>query len=349
MSRIVLSKGRQKEFLNKIHKVGALDWPDMANICDASERAIRDWRREKYYMKHEALMALSRETSVDFGHIEKILPDHWSVKKAASVGAKRRYEMYGNPGTPGGRKKGGINSQRKFRDNPKYAEKLGIKVKKVIKIPKNSPELAEFIGLLLGDGGITKYFVTISFNRETDKKHSIYMQELVKKLFRVSSSIISGRNRDDKADNVVIYSKNLVEFLRKKGLKPGNKINNKIDIPCWIKSKKECKIACVRGLIDTDGSFYSYKNKIGGKTYKNFAICFTNYSVPLLNSVYQILKELRFKPTQTGQRVYLHKKKDIEEYVNTVGSHNPKHVNKYKAYKKERYGSGCNRAVLKTA
>ena len=64
MSRIVLDKGKQKKFLERVHKESALNWSDIASICRVSERTIRDWRCEKFYMKHEAAQALFKKTSV---------------------------------------------------------------------------------------------------------------------------------------------------------------------------------------------------------------------------------------------------------------------------------------------
>lgn len=348
MSRIVLCKGKQRNFLNRVHKESILDWSEIAAICGVCERTVRDWRREKFYMKHESAQALFRKTSIRFCKPKEILPDYWSAKRIASIGGKRRCEIYGNPGTREGRRKGGITTQRKLRENPDLARKIGIKVRKVIKKPENSVLLSEFVGILLGDGGITNHQVVITFNSKTDKQYSIYIQNLVKKLFGISSSIILRKWTNDKANNIVISGKNLVNFLLKKGLKVGHKINNKIDIPSWIRNKREYKIACVRGLVDTDGSFYFYKHKVNGKIYNNFAICFTNYSAPLLNSVYKIFRELKFNISRTNKRVYIHREKDIECYINIIGSHNQKHLNKFKNYKREKYGSGHNRTVSKT-
>ncbi len=351
MSRIVFYKGQQREFLDKIRREKELDWSGMADICDITQRTLSDWRKEKFYMKYETAQMLAEETSIPLPPPKKILPDYWSTKKASPVGAKIRYEIYGNPGTAEGRKKGGINSQRKFQENSDYAKELGFKIRKSIKIPRTSSDLAEFIGIILGDGGITSNQLVVTFNRETDRQHSIYIQRLIKELFGISSSIVHPGYYEDKADNIVVSSRNLIEFLLKKNLSIGNKVRNQADIPAWIKDERDYKIACVRGLMDTDGSFYSYKHKVNGKTYDDFAICFTNHSIPLLNSVYSILEELKLKPSRAKWRIYLYRKKDIAAYVDNVGSSNPKHMRKYQIYiqNKERYGSGYNRAVLKTA
>lgn len=351
MSRIIFYKGKQKEFLDNVRREKELDWPGIANICGISQRSLRDWRKEKCYMKYETAQMLAKKTSIPLYTPKKILPEYWSTKKAAPLGAKKRYEIYGNPGTAEGRKRGGINSQRKFQENSGYAKIIRFKIRKPIKIPSESSKLAEFIGIILGDGGITANQLAVTFNRETDKQHSIYIQKLIKELFDVSSSILRRNSYKDKADNIVVYSRNLIDFLLKKDLRIGSKIRNLADIPAWIKDKKDYKIACVRGLMDTDGSFYPYRHRVNGKTYEDFAICFTNHSIPLLNSVYNILKELKFKPSRAKWRVYLYKKRDVAAYVANIGSNNPKHLLKYQIYmqNKERYGSGYNRAVLKTA
>ena len=162
----------------------------MANICKVSERTIRDWRREKYYMTYEAARSLSSKSSVPIAEPRKILENHWILKNISSIGAKRKYELYGNPGTPEGRRKGGLNSQRKFKKNPKYAENLGVNIRKRIKRPALSCKLAEFIGIMLGDGGLTYYWLKITFNREVDNQHSIYIEKLIRQLFNVSSELI---------------------------------------------------------------------------------------------------------------------------------------------------------------
>jgi len=347
MSRIVFKKGKQKEFLDKVQNKSKLEWFDIAHLCNVSERTLRDWRREKFYMKYESAKILSRKSAIILCRPKNILPDYWSTKKAAPIGAKRRYRMYGNPGTPEGRKKGGVNSQIKFKKNPEYAKKLSFKIRKIIKKPKHSSSLSEFIGILLGDGGMTKYQVVITFNRETDAEHASYIRKMIKKLFNIKSSVISNSG-NDKASNIVISSRSLVDFLFKKGIAIGNKLRKNIDIPQWIKRKKEYKITCVRGLMDTDGSFYFYKHKVNGKIYNDFAICFTSYSKALISSVYKILKEIKLTPSRSKIRVYLYRKNDIEKYMQIVNTNNPKHLNKYSVFEKERYRSGYNGTVLKT-
>lgn len=262
------------------------------------------------------------------------LPEFWRVKDAAKKGGIIRRNKYGSLGTLESRKKGGFKTQEKFRLDPGFAKKAGAIVRKEINYSNNPELLAEFIGILLGDGGITNYQVKITFNRDTDRLYSKFIQDTIKRLFNISSSIIESTS--DKGNDVIVSSRNLVEFLLDKGLKTGSKIRNRADIPKWIYKRYEYKIGCIRGLIDTDGSFYLYEPTVNNKEYLHFAMCFTNHSKALLNSVYCLLRELGFKPVKTEKRIYLYKNTDIMRYFDIINSNNPKHYIKYKQYINEK-------------
>ncbi|MDD3346037.1 MAG: LAGLIDADG family homing endonuclease [Candidatus Omnitrophica bacterium] len=242
---------------------------------------------------------------------------------AARSGALRRYELYGNPGTADGRIKGGTVSQRKFQDNPEQANLSGFKIRRDITRPERSELLAEFIGIMLGDGGMSKYQVHITFNREQDKEYADYVGNIVTKLFSVPSIIVSG-GENDKGDDIVISSRNLVEYLQITGLREGDKIRNKARVPSWIACSDKYIVACLRGLIDTDGSFYSYRHKVNGNIYEHFALDFTNRCPGILNGVKEMFAGLGFKFVSSGHKVVLYKKKDIISYIRLVGTSNPR-------------------------
>lgn len=69
--------------------------------------------------------------------------DFWYVTKGARKGALRRLELYGDLGTPEGRRKGGINSQLRRKENPEKYRLLGCNLRKKFKIEKSSIEFAE--------------------------------------------------------------------------------------------------------------------------------------------------------------------------------------------------------------
>ena len=260
------------------------------------------------------------------------MPEYWSTKKASRLGAIRRNELYGNPGTPEGRRKGGTSTCKKFFSDPILAEKMRFKLRKKMQQPVESALLAEFAGILLGDGGIRGgHQVTISYNTKTDKKYAGFIQEAIGKLFGFSSSIYprKGANGAD----IVISSVNLVEFLADKNiLKKGNKIINQIDIPKWVKENINYRICCLRGLMDTDGGIYYHKYKSNRRWYKYPRLSFSSASAPLLDSVGIILKNLNFNPKKGSNKITLYRLPEIKRYFEEIGTHNSKHLDRYKAF-----------------
>ncbi|MDP2831219.1 MAG: hypothetical protein Q8O02_03120, partial [Candidatus Omnitrophota bacterium] len=211
--------------------------------------------------------------------------------KKSRLGGLKRIEMYGNPGTSEGRSKGGRRTCEFFRLHPNLARQRSFSTLKEIKRPPRSVELAKFIGIMLGDGGIrSKYQLTISFNYKTDREFAEYVTRIIKRLFAVE--YIISKRKDSLGADIVISSASVIDFLLKQGLKAGNKVKNQVDIPAWIKSDMEFQKACLRGLVDTDGSLYCHKYKVNNKWYKYLKLDFTSCSEPLLRSAYAIFSNL---------------------------------------------------------
>ena len=129
-----------------------------------------------------------------------------------------------------------------------------------------------------------------------------------------------------------ILSKNLIEFLISIGLKYGDKVVNKVGIPNWIKSDLTFLKACIRGLIDTDGSIYELKPHWPGL----WQICFTNKSEQLLSDFSEGLisvginpsKTYRYKDGKKTPKIYVTKKSELSKFYKEIGFSNPKHQNK---------------------
>ena len=127
-------------------------------------------------------------------------------------------------------------------------------------------ELAEFIGIMIGDGNIfidskrSNYQARIFGNKYRDRDYIVnYVAPLISKLFNVNPRIKEGKL------NEIILTANNKEFVKKLldlGLKSGNKLESNIGIPSWIFSDEKSVISCVRGLIDTNGCvFRKFSNK----------------------------------------------------------------------------------------
>lgn len=206
--------------------------------------------------------------------------------------------------------------------------------RKLIKIPPESKELAELMGIEFGDGGINNpWQVVISMNSKLDKDFSVYISKLFNKLFGIKTA--SRKRPNQKCLVVVASGRNVVDFFVEKGAVRGNKIAQQINIPEWIYKDSEYEKCFVRGLVDTDGCLFIHRHKINKINYKNIGLCFTSYSKKLIISVSDILKKFGIEPHITGQgrHVYLYKKEAVLKYLDIFGSSNPRILNKYKEWR----------------
>jgi len=323
--RVHFPKGEQNKFINKILLRTTIK--DVTKICNFSERTIRDWRREKFLMDYEALLKLCKKINISIPPNIKLKDHYWYVYKGASIGGQTVLKKYGKiGGNPEYRKKKWYEWWEK---EGKFKKNLAIKPSIPIKEPRKSKKLAEFVGIVMGDGGLTERQLIITLHHKDDREYGEFVSTLIKNLFNVP---VSKYHRKKISTNSFVVSRTkLVKFCTEKlGLKIGNKIKQQIDIPLWVKNDKEYSIACVRGLVDTDGSVFTHKYKVNNKTYKYKKLTFTTLSRPLLFSVYKILRDLKLNPRIARDKdIWLDSIKDMQKYFQTVNSHNPKHLKRY--------------------
>lgn len=242
MARAIFPQHKQAKFLKKSVLYFDGNCNKISEICRVSLRTLSDWRREKYNMSYEAMVRLSKAANAGVPKGVKRLPEYWSANEFSHLGGRRFVELYGSPGTPKGRRMGGLSTQNKLRSDPWFATKTALKTRKKIRYPQKSPLLAEFVGIMLGDGGChNDYQFTVSFNPKKDMEYAYYIQQLITKLFSVSSTI-DVRDKYGSGD-IIVNGRNLVEFLNKIGIAKGNKVVKQIDIPQWIFASKDYKIA----------------------------------------------------------------------------------------------------------
>lgn len=332
-SRVKFPRGKQKKFLEDTLDTLDIKLSGLAKISNVCDRTLRDWKREKYNIGLSSLESICEKMKINLPKDVKILPEYWSVEKASKLGGRRHVELYGSPGTPESRRKGGLITQKKFRSDPRIAKSIGFIIRKKIKHPRKSSPLAEFIGIMLGDGAIRNdYQISISFNPKKDLKYANYIKGLITKLFSISSTIMFRKKYG--SGDVVVSSRNLVEFLQKMGIKKGNKVANQVDVPSWIFENKKYQIGCLRGLFDTDGCIYQHSYTVGGKKYRYIKMCFRNYSFPILRSLQKILNSLGFRSRvdRKQKSVYLHSSFEVRKYFKTAGTSNPRYYHRYNKY-----------------
>ena len=294
--RLEFVKGKQKELIKSLKKDKKLTWKQLAILLN---------------IKEGRLMTYSNETSLISNELYNQLDE------------KKRFSKFilGTREDNWGQVKGGKNS---------------IGNTKKIKIPEDSLELAEFYGIMLGDGNSHRtklyrsreykrgtYMVRIVGDSRKDREYLInYVKPIIKRLFGVKVNI---KISSDK--NVIViesYGTNLITFLEKKGFPPGNKISNKLRIPNWIKNNDEYLKACIRGLYDTDGSVYKITNQ------NSHQFCFTNYNLGLLEDVRDGLLKLGIicSKISKGTDIYITKKSELRKFLKLIGFSNYKHLKK---------------------
>lgn len=197
--------------------------------------------------------------------------------------------------------------------------------KSVVSFPKFfSKELAELFGILLGDGGVEKYFVRVYLNRKADKGYPQKVILLFRKLFpKVKVTCLDRPKRG--TEEVQVSSITLCNYLKEIGFDP--KLRT---IPDWITSNTEFTKAAIRGLFDTEGSIgvKFYSGKRGVSTYKQLTV--TNKNKNILCFLEQGLKKLGYQPTKNSEKnIYISNQKDIERYFLEIGTSNPKMKRKF--------------------
>ena len=321
-SRVLFPKNKQKQFLEKAKNILELTNKKFANFANVNIRTLSDWKREKFTIPLGFVQKIQLKTQIVLPKTVKILPAFWSTKKAAKLGAQAMIKKYGR-----------LNIDEKKRRNGWYNwwYTKGHHIKNIqnqpkeVFLPKKDIVLAEFVGILIGDGGITNYQITITLNKKDDKEYAEFVVDLIKQLFKIKPSI----HIRESVVNIKISRIKLIIYLQKLGLKKGNKIKQNVDMPNWIKNNENYSLACIRGLVDTDGCVYRHQYKVKEKIYHYKKIGFSSRSKNLIESVKNIMSKNGLHPKiDCRGDIRLYSLADVKKYFQVIGSHNPKHLRK---------------------
>ncbi|MFH1509637.1 MAG: LAGLIDADG family homing endonuclease [Candidatus Nealsonbacteria bacterium] len=184
------------------------------------------------------------------------------------------------------------------------------KMKKIGKIPSFYPplnrdgDLAELIGVVLGDGHIESFPRTESLTILSNGSNKGFIKRyvaLVKKLFN-KTPYQGWHGGGSNCIRIRIYQKNISKRL---GIPCGNRSDLKINIPRWIIDNREYVKRYLRGLYEAEGSFCVH---IPTYTYK---FLFSNKNKNLLRNVYRTLKILGFHPHESKYQIQISKKEEV--------------------------------------
>jgi DNA-binding transcriptional regulator WhiA len=180
-----------------------------------------------------------------------------------------------------------------------------------------SGDLAEFFGIMLGDGHLSHFQVTVTLGSK-ELAYAEYVAVLMGKVFGPAGTI---SKLDNGYRTVYIGSVQATRWLQSEGL-VSDKVKSQVDAPSWIFENQIYRERFLRGFFDTDGSIY--KLKFG------MQISLTNYSEPLLASLQRMLLELNYRVSAMSlHRVYITKMGDIVRFFNEIAPKNPKHNERF--------------------
>lgn len=320
--RAIFPKGRQKTFVVKA--IEELGLSTAASICSCSERTLRDWRREKFRMPFSAVLVLSKAMNIPPPLNLRTKSQYAHTSAAGRKGYQAVLVKHkGIPRNETSRKKAW---QAWWDGGGKHLIPPSFQSTSVPK-PRKSTALAELIGIFMGDGSLSAYQASVTLHHRDDIEYAQFVSTLIRKTCKVTATLYHYPKKS--AVTVTVSRKQLVKHLHDLGLPIGNKILQGLDVPNWIKENRSMSIACLRGLIDTDGCVFTHRYKSKGHSYSYKKLQFTSMSIPLRTSVYKILVDLGISPRLSGSDVRIDSVADVKKYFNVVGSHNPKHLKRY--------------------
>lgn len=205
--------------------------------------------------------------------------------------------------------------------------------RKIFVVPNMNEDLAEIFGVLNGDGHLSKinHEISVIGNVNTDEGYFNYLKKKFENLFGIKFKI-------EKFEHYIklrAYSIDLVNWLNKEHGFPKGKKKGNLKIPKSVLYKSSILSSYLRGLFDTDGTFYTRRDN-------EPVIEISSADKRYLRQIKEQLSLIGFKAGIGEHRIFLYNKEEIERFFNKLKPSNPKHLNKYREYLKICAGSPEN-------
>lgn len=232
-------------------------------------------------------------------------------------------------------------------------------IRRGIKLPESlTPELAEFIGIMVGDGHLGYYpglstsghkIVRSDVRIACNKNEQQYM-DYIRNLFHSLFHIVLSYEPDPRSETVILRanSKIIVQYINKICGIPINRKTNVVAIPEMIKiSNNNIQYAFLRGLVDTDFTL-TFQNRTNKG--HNYPLIKGNFKSKILvqdlevlfeelgfkcSACYDLIRpDKRFGPTIING-IFLYGKKNFEKWVKNIGFSNQKFLRKVEKWQKD--------------
>lgn len=191
---------------------------------------------------------------------------------------------------------------------------------------KTEEKLAEFVGILLGDGCISNTYqnrIQITLNKN-ELGYSKYVEKLIEEIFYIKPKIRFRKNEN--ALDIQIFDKNLVNFLIEKiGLVASPKWGRAKIPKLFLGNKLEKYV--LRGYFDTDGSVVITNNNGTKYPRLEMKVC----PSPMRDSFISILKRNGFhfgayKIDNNRTRIQLNGRIQLKKWLDEIGIMNPNQI-----------------------
>ena len=176
-SRVFLDKDACHNYFKAAQENLQISQRELSQILGISTRTFTAWKTGTSSFPYNAVRVLKKKAKIALPPTATIEENpYWYTFKGAQLGAKKVHELYGDhfANTPYRRKQWLLWWEEKGR----HISAIG--KRKSINTPPHSPELAEFVGIMLGDGGITKYQIKITLHSIDDIEYSLIVLKLIK-------------------------------------------------------------------------------------------------------------------------------------------------------------------------
>jgi intein-encoded DNA endonuclease-like protein len=173
-----------------------------------------------------------------------------------------------------------------------------------------SKDLAELIGVILGDGHIGVFPRTESLRIVGNSNNPGFIARYA----RIVESVFGKRphiakRKDSNAINITIYEKHISSRL---GIPSGARGHRRLLVPKWINVDDEYCISYLRGLYEAEGSYSVHQ-----ATYTHKFI-FANTNRSLLTNVSGLLSRFGYHPSVSTTRVQISRKEEVQKLINLV-------------------------------
>lgn len=194
-------------------------------------------------------------------------------------------------------------------------------------LPPISEKLAEFLGILYGDGCLGNYGYLIDISGDS-KADFLYHRRHVKPLICELFGLIPRFKYEKHAQEMhtQLTAKMLHEGISNKFSFPVGHKKGRMNIPKEIYQNDDYKRAFLRGLFDTDGGIHRHhKNSV--------QVQFTTYDPVFMKQVQDLYTAFGFNARINRTDLQLRGKSEIDRFFNEIRPANPKHLYKYQKFK----------------